>query len=107
RAHGIAVVGAYPQRTAIDARAGVSTISRFFHVTYRDLGGFREPAGAPTIPEALRPYVLGVVGLSDRPVAFASDLPHGTLLPDDAALAYNIAPLHKQGIDGTGQTIAI
>ena len=62
---------------------------------------------APTIPPGLRPFVTGIVGLSTRPVATPADLPHGTLLPDDAALAYDFAPLRKQGVDGTGETIAI
>jgi kumamolisin len=107
RAHGITVTATYPQRTEIDASASVPTLSRFFHVTYRDHGGYRAPTGAPTIPRALRPYVTGVVGLSTKPVAFAADLPHGTLLPADADLAYDVMPLYKQGVDGTGQTIAI
>src|SRR5262249_49846647 len=51
--------------------------------------------------------VTGIVGPSTRQVAFPAYLPHGTLLPDDAALAYDVAPLHRQGIDGNGQTIAI
>src|SRR5262249_59979999 len=42
RTHGIAVVGDYPQRTAIDARASVAAISRLFHVRFRD---FRDVSG--------------------------------------------------------------
>jgi subtilase family serine protease len=91
RAHGIQVVATYPQRTMIELRASRPTIRRFFR------GG---------VPAQLRPWVTGVL-LSQRPVAFANDLPHGTLLPQDAALAYDVAPLRKLGIDGTGQTIAI
>jgi kumamolisin len=90
-AHGVEVVGGYPQRTAIDARASRATISGLV----RDL------------PRELRPFVAGIVGPSTRPVALPADLPHGALLPDDAALAYDVGPLRKAGIDGTGQTIAI
>jgi kumamolisin len=112
RAHGVSVLGGYPQRTAIDARATVAAISRLFHVRYRDFRDpsgtvYHAPTGAPEIPAALRPYVAGVVGLSTRPVALPADLPHGALMPQDAALAYDVAPLQKAGIDGTGQTIAI
>ncbi len=90
-AHGIHVVGGYPQRTAIDARASRAMISSLVHV----------------LPKELRPYVAGIVGPSDRPVAFPADLPHGALMPDDAALAYDVGPLRKAGVDGTGRSIAI
>ena len=62
---------------------------------------------APRIPAGLRPYVTGVVGLSNRPVALPADLPHDALRPDDAATAYDLAPLRQQGVDGTGESIAI
>jgi kumamolisin len=112
RAHGISVVRAFPQRTAIDARASVAVLSRFFRVRYRDFRDgngvlYHAPVGAPVLPPSLRRFVSGVVGLSTQPVAFASDLPHGALLPSDATLAYDVAPLRAAGIDGTGQTIAI
>src|SRR5262249_42527437 len=108
----LAVVGAYRQRTAIDARASVAAISRLFHVRFRDFRDvsgvtYHAPVGRPRIPVVLRPFVAGVVGLSTRPVALPADLPHGALLPDDAALAYDVAPLRRAGIDGTGQTIAL
>jgi kumamolisin len=59
------------------------------------------------IPGSLRSYVTGVVGLDTRRIAIPADLPHGALRPPDAALAYDVAPLQQQGVDGTGQTIAI
>jgi kumamolisin len=89
-AYGVEVVGTYPQRTAIDARASRATIARLH-----------------PLPRELRQYVAGIVGPSTRQLAFPADLPHGALLPDDAALAYDVAPLRKAGTDGTGQTIAI
>jgi len=90
-ARGVEVVGTYPQRTAIDARATPATIARLMQL----------------LPPELRSYVAGIVGPGKRPVALPADLPHGALLPGDAALAYDVAPLHEAGIDGTGQTIAI
>ncbi|HEX4323199.1 MAG TPA: S53 family peptidase [Gaiellaceae bacterium] len=111
-AHGIAVTATYPQRTEIDARASAATLSRFFGVGFRDVvgasgGSYHEPTGAPRIPSGLRPFVTGVVGLSNRPVALPADLPHDALRPDDAAIAYDLAPLRKAGIDGTGEAIAV
>ena len=111
RAGGIEVTRTFPQRTAIDARADVRTLSRFFHVRYRDRvgsdGRVYHLAGAPLLPAALRPYVTGVVGLGTQPVALPADLPHQTLRPDDALTAYDVAPLRQQGLDGRGSAIAI
>ena len=111
-ANGIAVTREYPQRSQLDARANVRTLARFFHVGFRgypDSTGsrFLAPTREPAIPRSLRPYVTGVVGLDTRPLAISADLPHGALRPPDAALAYDVAPLHQAGIDGTGQAIAI
>ena len=112
KANGIAVTREYPQRSQLDARANVRTLGRFFHVGFRgypDSTGslFLAPTREPAIPRSLRPYVTGVVGLDTRPLAISADLPHGALRPPDAALAYDVAPLHDAGIDGTGQAIAI
>ncbi len=102
RADGIAVTQVYPQRTEIDGRAPVRVLSRFFGVRFRDYVDpagrpFHAPTGRPAIPRTLRPYVSGVVGLSTRPVALPADLPHGTLRPDDALAAYDLAPLAPEG----------
>ena len=77
--------------------------------TSADASGHRYhvPTARPRIPAELRPYVTGVVGLSNRPVALPADLPHDALRPDDAAIAYDLAPLRQQGIDGTGESIAV
>ena len=79
-----------------------------FH-DYLDAAGrrYHAPTATPTIPAPLRPYVTDVVGLSTRAIATPADLPHGTLRPQDAALAYDVAPLLSAGITGQGQTIAI
>ena len=56
---------AFPQRTAIDARASVAVLSRFFGVRYRDFRDvngvvYHAPVGVPAVPVALRPFVSGV-----------------------------------------------
>jgi uncharacterized protein (TIGR03437 family) len=71
----------------------------------------------PEIPAALASVVAGFVGLNDldiMPASRKSSLSPenniGTshyLVPDDVATIYNIAPLYKAGIDGTGQSIAV
>ena len=112
RAGGIAVTGTYPQRTEIDARASAATLTRFFGIGFRDFTdahghSYHVPTAPPRIPSELRAYVTGIVGLSNRPVALPADLPHDALRPDDAAIAYDLAPLRQQGVDGTGESIAI
>jgi uncharacterized protein (TIGR03437 family) len=85
-------------------------------------------ANEPSIPAALEPVVLGVLGLSDfhlKPPRsqvkasttgskLASLHPHGTLadgthvlVPDDIATIYDITRLYQAGIDGSGQRIVV
>ena len=77
-------------------------------------------AEAPRIPEALAPVIRGFTGLDDFtpnpsasgfvPAGADPDYNRGTshyLVPEDFATIYNLAPLYKAGIDGTGQKIAI
>ena len=68
----------------------------------------------PSVPVALEDVVGGFLGLDDfklrsnivRP-QFTSTKGVHTLVPDDLAAIYNIAPLYAAGIDGDGQRIAI
>ena len=67
------------------------------------------------MPEALADVTGGFLGLDDfLPESFARlvqpDFNSGTshfLVPEDYGTIYNIAPLYKAGIDGTGQSIAV
>src|ERR1017187_2525540 len=71
-------------------------------------------ADAPSVPAALADVVGGFIGLDDfkpasqivRP-AYTSSKGRHSLVPDDLAAIYNIAPLYAAGIDGEGQNIAI
>jgi uncharacterized protein (TIGR03437 family) len=91
------------------------------------VNGVRHFANAsdPSIPEALQDVVAGFRGLNDfkpqsmlrmAPVQpkdgantpeFNSGLFNHFLAPDDLATIFNIMPLYKAGIDGTGQTLVI
>ena len=85
-------------------------------------------ATEPSIPAALDPVVLGVLGLNDflpkpvapdRRTAFGAGTtrvpsPRGTLpdgahvlVPDDIATIYDITRLYQAGIDGSGQRIVV
>ncbi len=75
-------------------------------------------ATEPSVPAALAGIVAAIRGLDDFPehsdhVSRPADLPdytNGTthsLAPDDFATIYHVDALYQQGIDGTGQKIAI
>jgi subtilase family serine protease len=74
-------------------------------------------ATEPWIPQALEGLVGGLYGLNDyhpKPPRIKRLKPNLTtsggthyLAPDDLAAIYDIAPLYKAGIDGTGQKLAI
>ncbi|MBJ7607982.1 MAG: S8 family serine peptidase [Candidatus Dormibacteraeota bacterium] len=67
---------------------------------------FHAPTHAPTVPASLAPEVTSVAGLQDYPTHRTQDLtnPSG-FRPTDAADFYDVAPLQKAGLNGTGQTI--
>jgi uncharacterized protein (TIGR03437 family) len=68
----------------------------------------------PSVPAALEGVIGGFLGLDDyklrshvvRPQYTSTKGVH-TLVPDDLATIYNIAPLYAAGIDGDGQKIAV
>ena len=69
----------------------------------------------PQIPEALAPAIVGVVSMSDfRPhhnvkmaiPAYTSGTDY-LLTPADFQTIYNVDPLLRQGINGTGQTVVV
>ncbi|HVP42161.1 MAG TPA: S53 family peptidase [Terriglobales bacterium] len=75
-------------------------------------------AADPSLPRVLADVTLGIRGLHDfRPKARAVRRPQPKftssisgnhfLTPDDFATIYHLKPLYDQGIDGTGQTLAV
>jgi uncharacterized protein (TIGR03437 family) len=70
-----------------------------------------------SVPAALADVIAGVQGFNDfrpKPALVKRSLKPAmttagehTLAPDDFATIYNIQPLYKSGIDGTGQTIVV
>src|SRR5208283_1299494 len=69
----------------------------------------------PEIPQALAPVVRGVVALHDfrsapthvvAPRYTAANGAH-FLMPQDWVTIYDVSPLYHQGLDGTGQSIAV
>ena len=69
----------------------------------------------PSVPEALADVIGGFLGLNDFhlqsfarlvPPDYTSGSSH-FLVPEDFATIYDVAPIYKGGIDGTGQSIAV
>jgi pseudomonalisin len=96
-------------------------IQTAFHteIHYYNVNGIRHRANSTPlqIPKALSPAIQGVLGIHDfQPVPVARkasgpDINGGNgshyLAPSDYATIYDISPLYSNGVDGSGQTIAI
>ena len=106
-------------RMAITFSGTVAQVERAFRTPIRrfELDG-RVRQGNVTeasIPDALDDRVAGVVGLNDLPRTALNrgfgplpGEPGGrSMVPGDFATIYNLAPLYREGLDGTGVTIAI
>jgi pseudomonalisin len=120
--HGLDSVEIGPGRSSIVFSGGAVQVEEAFHTqihSYR-VGGELHHANVsdPEIPDALSEVVAGIVSLHDfrstpmhtaleQPVTeFSAGNTH-YMAPADFATIYDVAPLYQQGIDGTGQSIAI
>jgi kumamolisin len=124
---GLTIVGRPPQRTTLRVSGPVRAVEALFATRlerYRDPEGrtYVAPASPPVVPAAFAGTVDAILGLDGslraRP-AFGWQAPVGTplrpgaaaprfgLRPDDVTAAYDLAPLRKAGLDGSGQTVAI
>ncbi|MGI9184749.1 MAG: protease pro-enzyme activation domain-containing protein [Solirubrobacteraceae bacterium] len=112
RAAGMRVQAASPQRTQLAVSADINTVRRLFSV---GIGDYRDPAGhhftgvrgTVRIPAALTSVVTGVIGLDTGPRFVAHDVPLTGLDPAAAAAAYGVTALHRGGLQGQGETIAV
>ncbi|HTA24236.1 MAG TPA: S53 family peptidase [Terriglobales bacterium] len=120
--HGLDSVEIGPSRSSIVFGGAAAQVEEAFHTqihAYRVAGELHHAnASDPEIPDALSDVVAGIVSLHD----FRSEPMHTALqtpvtefsagnthymAPADFATIYDIAPLYQQGIDGSGQSIAI
>jgi uncharacterized protein (TIGR03437 family) len=116
---GFQVKDAARSRNFVVFRATVGQVERSLRTSihrYRIDGDIRfANASAPSVPEALADVVEGFLGLDDFPLEPQSRPiePNYTLggahylSPEDFSTIYNLGPLYKQGLDGTGQSIAV
>jgi uncharacterized protein (TIGR03437 family) len=120
RAQGFTLDYSARSRTYLALSGTAQQVQNTFHTEihrYR-VGGQMHYANAsdPSIPEALAGLVAGVGGLDDfypqpmvreaQPQLNGSRGTH-ELAPADFATIYDVTPLYNQGIDGTGQKIAV
>ena len=134
-ARGFAVSGVSKGRTAIEFSGSAAQVQEAFQTPIHSyvVKGEQHWANAsePSIPSALGPVVKGVLTLHNfprhsnaviqgqpvKPAQGSAASPYFTftagkntyygLGPTDFATIYDVLPLWKAGIDGTGQTIAI
>jgi len=120
--HGFTIDGVQPNKMLIDFSGTAGQIRRAFHteIHYLEVRGETHFANMsdPRIPRALAPAVVGVVAMHDfKPHPHL--VPRGNytfsgcgsncygLVPADFQTIYNLNPLYRQGINGTGQTITV
>ncbi len=111
-AAGMGGIVTYPQRTSLRFRGTAAAAEALFDTSlgdFQDATGrvYHRPLRPPTIPSDIHGSVVGVTGLSNETLAVPADIPNGVITPRVSAAAYDIAPLHKFGLFGQGQTVAI
>jgi subtilase family serine protease len=121
RGLGLTVTAASDASGLTEASGSVAEIEADFGVhlyDYRAADGARYVAadGVPRLPTALASLVAGVVGLDTRPAVLRrssrlslapQDVSGGGLDPSALRAAYDVNPIIQQGMDGSGETIAI
>jgi len=119
--NGMQVGEVTPSRRSITFSGTASQVERAFSTTIRHyrVNGVLHLANAtdPSIPRALTSVVSGVLSLHDfslrsmhssiRPVAQMSFGTAHYISPADLATIYNVNPLYTQGLDGSGQSVAV
>ena len=58
---------------------------------------------SPSIPTALKPYIVDIGGLE----SFSHAKPRGYVTPGQLQTIYNVAPMINSGVQGQGRTVAI
>ncbi|HLY14360.1 MAG TPA: S53 family peptidase, partial [Candidatus Limnocylindrales bacterium] len=111
---GFAVVNAPANRSYLELEGTVGQLTSTFGVGIADrtdAGGaaYHVAVGTPVVPAALRPFVRAVSGLDTSPASRPLPRfgPANGLHAADLAKAYGIDALHAQGLDGSGQSVAV
>jgi subtilase family serine protease len=112
RGGGVRVDTAFKQRTQLLVSAPAATVERLLDVRlgeFTDRSGhqYHRPLGAPVVPASLRGAVIGATQLNTKPLFLADAVPQGGMTATELASLYDIKPLMNQGLDGSGQTVAV
>ena len=121
KSQGLTIEQISRSRTEISVSGTVAQIEHAFHTELHNytINGERHFANATDLsfPTAFASQVLGVRNLNDfhpkphlRPASphFTSNLSGNHFLePGDFATIYNLGPLYSQGLDGSGEKIAV
>ena len=122
QSHGMQIDEIAPSRRAITFSGTASQVERAFATRIRQyrVNGALHVANStdPSIPAALAPVVAGVLSLNDFPLHAmlssrgtpVSQVTYGNthyVTPGDLAVIYDVNPLYTQGLDGSGQSIAV
>jgi subtilase family serine protease len=124
RDRGFSIEEIPPSRTSIAFSGSAAQIETAFqteiHRYIVDGETHYANATSPSVPEAFADVVLALVSLNDfrpkAPVSAVGSLKsdytnsvsgHHFLTPDDFATIYDLKPLYANGVDGSGQVIAI
>ena len=112
--HGFELVDQPANRSYLGLRGTAGQVRSAFGVPIVDridAGGaaWHAPLGTARVPVELRPLVSAISGLDTSPASRPKPRfgPANGLHPADLAKAYGIDALHAQGLDGTGQSIAV
>jgi subtilase family serine protease len=112
--HGFQVTGRPQNRSEIGLRGTAAQLRQAFGVelaTRVDPAGvaYHVPLGAAVVPRDLRPEVTALSGLDTSPAT--GPQPHfgpaNGLHPADLVTAYGIGALRAEGLDGSGQSVAV
>jgi subtilase family serine protease len=120
--HGMRIEEAGPSRRTITFSGSAAQVERTFATTLRQyrVDGALHIANAtdPSIPAALAPVVKGVLSLHNFPVQAmhssvatpAPQMSYGNthyVTPGDLAAIYDVNPLYTQGVNGSGESVAV
>lgn len=120
RSQGFSVAYAARSRTYVTCSGTAAQVQSAFHTAlhrYRIHGETHfAPSSDPSIPAALEPVVLLIQGLDDfypkaprhrLKASYTGSNGGHALLPGDIAVIYDIDPLYRNGVTGSGQKIAV
>ncbi|MGH2465752.1 MAG: S53 family peptidase, partial [Candidatus Limnocylindrales bacterium] len=112
--HGFELVDRPVNRSYLALRGTAAELRSTFGLSLLDRtdpsgAAYRVPTGPATVPAELRPFVTALSGLDTSPASRPEPRfgPANGLHPADLAKAYGIDGLHAQGLDGSGQSVAV